>query len=89
MIASEKIDSAFEWNVGRPDLRSEDDHRFWKAFHSLVESWPAPIGINGAYGYIQSHLDAGTGYGGGGMAYKFWFTTEQDMIEFKEAVKKI
>ncbi len=77
----------FKLDVGRPNIFSEDDRTFWKAFHALLDDWPRPIVANGFFRTMAQILDDESGYGGGGFSYTFWFESEQDVQDFVEAVK--
>ena len=69
-------------NTYRPNIFTDQDRAWWAKFQNAVRNSTIEIGVNGVFDYIQSVIDGGTCYGGGGFAYMFWFRTLEDRTTF-------
>lgn len=85
----ERDDHKYCVDIGRPTFYTDEHRDFYKKIFDVIENSPIAIVVNGMYNRVREMLYAGSGYGGGGFAFCFWFATKEDRREFARLMKGI
>ena len=88
----------YSLNTSRPSFCGKDDPEdttfykdriMWYALHTWVKESDVPVAVSGAFSFVDELLEEGRGYMGGGMQYRFWFKTEDDMQAFISEAERL
>lgn len=71
-----------EIDLGRPNLLDESKFVYWRNFHAFMKESSIAIRPCAAFVMIEQYLQTGESYAGGGMAYKFWFRSDDERLAF-------
>lgn len=88
MISTEVFEPRYSFDIGRPNLITDNDFVICGAIHDYIKGVPTKILVNSMFYQIDEYIQNKKQYIGGGMSYTFWFPSEESKSEFEKFIKK-
>jgi hypothetical protein len=87
----DNIDAEVRYSIdlGRPSFTTDETRELLKSFFQFVRETDIPLMINGMHHTIESMVNNGTSYMGGGFAFCYFFRSKEDRKRFAKEVKHL
>jgi hypothetical protein len=87
----DNIDAEVRYSIdlGRPSFTTDETRELLKSFFQFVRETDIPLMVNGMHDTIESMVNNGTSYLGGGFGFCYYFRSKEDRKRFAKEVERL